>query len=78
MLVNDMTNMGLISSICKQFIQLSIKKNLIKKWAKEDMQMAHEKMLSVANHQGNAHGAHLILRKDGPSPAHLGTRSLGH
>ena len=56
--MNDMTNMGLISSICKQFIQLSIKKNLIKKWAKEDMQMAHEKMLSVANHQGNANQNH--------------------
>ena len=58
MLVNDMTNMGLISNICKQFIQLSIKKNLIKKRAKEDMQMAHEKMLSIAKHQGNANQNH--------------------
>ena len=58
MLVNDMTNVGLISNICKQFIQLSIKKNLIKKRAKEDMQMAHEKMLSIASHQGNANQNH--------------------
>ena len=67
-----MTNKGLISKICKQLIQLSIKRptNLIKKWVEdlnrcfssEEMLIVnrHEKMLNIANHQENANQNHKL------------------
>ena len=61
---NDMTNMKLIPNIYKQFTQLNIKKtaelkngqNLIDIFQKgnADGQEAHEKILNIANHHGNA------------------------
>ena len=64
---NDMNDKRLMFNIYKQFIPLNIKKknSPIKIWAEElsrhffsqrihtDGQQAHEKMLNVANHQGN-------------------------
>ena len=51
-----MTNKGLISNIYKHLIKLNIKNisNLIKM----DDQQTHEKMLSIANQQGNASQNH--------------------
>ena len=59
---NDMTNKELISKICKQLIQLNIKKIIFKMgknrhFSKENIQMAkqaHEKLLDITNHQRNA------------------------
>ena len=66
---NNVTDKKL--SVCfKQHIWLNIKKtpnNLIKKWAElnrhsqrgnADGQQAHEKMLNITNHQGNANQNH--------------------
>ena len=66
-LADDMPYEGLISSVYKQLIQLNIKtnKSQSKKWAEKpnrfffqrgnaDDQQVHEKVLNIANHQGNA------------------------
>ena len=66
----DMTNRGLISNIYKQHIQLNIKnkKQPDKKMGRTqqaffqrrhtDGQQLHEKMLNIANHQGNINQNH--------------------
>ena len=67
---NDVTNNGLISKIYKYLIQLSIEKQTpqLKNGQKTgidifpkrnaDGQQAHEKMLNIANHEGNANQTH--------------------
>ena len=51
-----MTNKELISNIYKHLIKLNIKN--ISNFIKMDDQQAHEKMLSIANQQGNANQSH--------------------
>ena len=66
MFANNMTYKGLISKICKQYIQLSIKqKKISQKMGRRTKQkfiqrrhtdghQTHEKMLNIANYQRNA------------------------
>ena len=57
---NDVTNMGLISNIHKQFIRLNFKKNqkmsrilkqIFLQRRHTDAQQAHEKILNIANYE---------------------------
>ena len=75
---NNMTDMGLLSKICKQLIQFNTKKQstqfekmgrrpkqIFFQRRQTDGQQAHEKMLNIANYQINA------IKKNNEIPPHI-------